>query len=256
MARHFQKQGTLIADLEAQIAAVGNALDGDLVFKLTPSAVSNNEVDGTWTRDVVITLEHTEGGIHTWYNGTITTGVAIADTSAAGTASIPSTTLVFVKGVCTVTVSGDDALWSKGIKQAETTVCVNAPTSDGNITATVTAAGMTNSPLDVVVAILDADTNVQVMAKIEAAFLLESDITDFFTLARQTNNMVLEAKLPAANDATMEIAYVDTGSTGATFDPSGNTTAGTIQETDTLTVAEATIAGATVVTKTSVETFV
>jgi hypothetical protein len=110
--------------------------------------------------------------------------------------------------------------------------------------------------LDVVVAILDADTNVQVMAKIEAAFLLESDITDFFTLFRQTNDMVLTARLPAANDATMEIAYVDTGSTGATFDPSGNTTAGTIQETDTLTVAEATIAGATVVTKTSVETFV
>ena len=59
----------------------------------------------------MITLETAAGDIHSWFDKSITTGVSIADDSTAGTATIPSTTLVIKNGKATVTVSGDAADW-------------------------------------------------------------------------------------------------------------------------------------------------
>ena len=53
----------------------------------------------------------------------------------------------------------------------------------------------------------------------------------------------------------MAVVFADTDTTSVVFGESADTTAGVAKETDTLTVAEATILGYTVSAATSVETF-
>lgn len=88
-----------------------SAMSGDLVFTVSPATVAPAPTSSAWTRTVTVTLETAAGADHIWFDKAITTGVSIADTSTAGTASIPSTTLTFVDGVATVVVSGDAADW-------------------------------------------------------------------------------------------------------------------------------------------------
>ena len=87
------------------------ALGGDIVFVLSPATVAPAPTSAAWTRNVFITVENAAGEVHEWFNEVITTGVAIANTSIAGTATIPSTTLTVVNGRVTVVVSGDAADW-------------------------------------------------------------------------------------------------------------------------------------------------
>ncbi len=61
---------------------------------------------------VTVMLKNASGDVHTWFNKAIATGVSIADTSALGTATIPSTTLTFTNGVATVVVSGSAHAWT------------------------------------------------------------------------------------------------------------------------------------------------
>ena len=118
--RHTELIGQINAEftrLDALVAAFNLALSGNLIFTVTPAEVaSDSNASGGWTRSVVISV--TNGGdadtVMTWFNKTIASGVAIADDSTAGTASIESTSLVFVDGVCTVEITGDDADWADG----------------------------------------------------------------------------------------------------------------------------------------------
>jgi len=87
------------------------AMAGDLVFVVTPATVAPVPRATAWTRTVTVYLKTAAGEIHTWFNKAITTGVSIADTSSAGTATIPATTLTFVEGKATVVVSGDAQAW-------------------------------------------------------------------------------------------------------------------------------------------------
>jgi len=87
------------------------ALSGDLVFVIAPATVASAATAAAWTRTVTITLKTAAAEVHSWFNRAIATGVAIADTSTAGTATIVSTTLTFVAGVATVVISGDAAAW-------------------------------------------------------------------------------------------------------------------------------------------------
>ncbi len=87
------------------------ALGGDILFVLSPATVAPSPTSAAFTRDVFITVENAAGEVHEWFNEVITTGVAIADTSTAGTATIPSTTLTVVDGRVTVVVSGDAQDW-------------------------------------------------------------------------------------------------------------------------------------------------
>ena len=56
-------------------------------------------------------METAGGQVHEWFNKDITSGVSIADTSSAGTASIASTTLSFTKGKATVVITGSAHSW-------------------------------------------------------------------------------------------------------------------------------------------------
>lgn len=87
------------------------ALAGDIVFKCTPATVAPAPRATAWTRTVYITLETADGKIHEWFNKDITTGVSIADTSSAGTATIPSTTLSFKQGKASVVITGSAHNW-------------------------------------------------------------------------------------------------------------------------------------------------
>lgn len=99
-------------ELRNEIVLRDKAMSGDMVFVATPATKSTTVTSSAWTRTVIIELQSAAGEVHTWFNKAITTGVSIADTSTAGTATIPSTTLTFVKGRATVVVSGDAQSWA------------------------------------------------------------------------------------------------------------------------------------------------
>lgn len=97
--------------LRDEVALRDKALAGDLVFVVTPATLSTPATSAVWSRTVVVELQTADGDVHTWYDKAITSGVSIADTSTAGTATIPSTTLTFAKGRATVVVSGNAQAW-------------------------------------------------------------------------------------------------------------------------------------------------
>jgi len=84
---------------------------GDLVFVVTPAITTRAATSALWARIVTIELKTAAGEVHEWFNKAIANGVSVDDTSTAGAASIPSTTLTFIKGVATVVVSGYAAAW-------------------------------------------------------------------------------------------------------------------------------------------------
>ena len=110
MSDILTKQGIQPA-IRKELALRDSALAGDLVWVVTPSTVAPVPTSEAWTRTVKIELQNASGDVHTWFSDAITSGVSIADTSTAGTASIPSTTLTVTNGVASVVVSVDEADW-------------------------------------------------------------------------------------------------------------------------------------------------
>jgi len=98
-------------ELRKELSLRDEALSGDMLFVVSPATVAPVPTAAAWTRTVTVELQTAGGKLHNWFNKAITTGVSIADTSTAGTASIPSTTLTFVNGIASVVVSGDVADW-------------------------------------------------------------------------------------------------------------------------------------------------
>lgn len=122
--------------LRDEIALRDKASSGDLVFVVSPATVTTTVTSSAWTRTVVIELQTAAGETHTWFDKAITSGVSIGDTSSAGTATIPSTTLTFTKGRATVVVSGNAVSWAN----AETdTLTVAAATILGYTVASKTS---------------------------------------------------------------------------------------------------------------------
>lgn len=116
---------------------------------------------------------------------------------------------------------------TSGVYQVETAVIVGTITLGGNMSVTVTAAGMTGSPKTLSVAVLLNDTASQVAAKVRTALEADEDVTAMFTVGGTGANVILTALQSAANDATLNIAYDNDTCTGLTPDASSNnTTAG------------------------------
>lgn len=129
-------------------------------------------------------------------------------------------------------IVGIDITATDGVKQVETAVVVEdvpGTLTQGNATVTVTAAGMTGSPQAVVVALATNDNEATVAGKFRTALAANANIASFFTVSGTGANVVLTAKVARANDATMNIAYADTTSSGLTDDATSNdTTAGVV----------------------------
>jgi len=132
------------------------------------------------------------------------------------------------------TESADNLLieYDNGTRQVETaTIHETVPGTliAGNMTCTVTAAGMVNSPKAVTVAVATNDTEAQVATKVRAALTADADVSAFFTVSGATTAVILTAKVAVANDGTMNIATADDTSVGiATTASSANTTAGVV----------------------------
>lgn len=114
--------------------------------------------------------------------------------------------------------------------QVITKVVTAAPSADGTITLTVTAAGMDNSPVAVEVELvaLTHTTQTLVAAAIRTALAANADIAAFFTVGGTGASVVLTALAAAADDATMDLSFVDTDTTGATMGATADTTAGAL----------------------------
>lgn len=122
----------------------------------------------------------------------------------------------------TVTNSND-----AGTVQIETATIVGTITGDGDASVVITAAGMTGSPITTAVAVLTDDTPTETAAKMAAELNLDSDITDLFHVASSGADLILTRLVPAANDATLNIAYDNDTCTGLTGDAtSADTQAG------------------------------
>lgn len=120
---------------------------------------------------------------------------------------------------------------SLAIRQVETLTVVGTVSGSGNINVTVTAVGMTGTPKTVGVAVTASDTAAIVARKIATALQADADIghptTGFFTVTHFGADVILIARDGAANDSTMNIAYVQTTATGLTnVATSANTTPG------------------------------
>jgi hypothetical protein len=113
------------------------------------------------------------------------------------------------------------------VAQVETIAVTGGATGAGDAVITVTAAGMTNSPKAVTVALAAGDNEAaEAAAKIRAALVADADVAAFFNVSGADANVILTAKAPAANDATLALALTDAGTTGITVGASGDTTAG------------------------------
>lgn len=116
-----------------------------------------------------------------------------------------------------------------GVQQVETATAATTATAGGNITVTVTAAGMTGSPKAVVVPILIGDTATVWAGKVRTALAADVDISGFFNIGGSTTAIVLTRRDAAADDTTINIAIADTDTTGITpVVTSANTTAGVV----------------------------
>jgi hypothetical protein len=113
------------------------------------------------------------------------------------------------------------------VRQVETATVVGTVSGSGNAEVVVTAAGMTNSPKTVSVAVLNLDTASVVAGKIRAALALDADVSAFFTVSGTGTAVVLTCIDYAANDATINIAIDNDTCTGlTTAATSANTVAG------------------------------
>jgi len=122
-----------------------------------------------------------------------------------------------------------DAQLNLGTPQVETAVVVVTAVTVGNSNWTLTASGMTGSPITTVVALANGDSADAVATKAAAGMNLNSNITDFFLVVANGPNVILTRLAAAANDVTMNLAYADDTSGGLTDDATSNaTTAGVV----------------------------
>jgi len=143
---------------------------------------------------------------------------------SASTLSIAQST-----GVCTATA------FVGGSAQVETATAAGTVTATGDASVIVTSAGMTGSPLTILVPVLNGDTPTVWAGKVRTALAANATIAARFTVYGTTTAIILQ-RLPvngngysiySANDATLNIALANGTSTGiTTASTSANTTAG------------------------------
>ena len=138
--------------------------------------------------------------------------------------------------------AGTPVHYVAGTAQVETTVIVGeiAESGGGNLLAVITAAGMTGSPVTINnIAVDELFTAVQNAAAVRAALIANANVghptTGFFTITGAGANVILTAKVAAANDATMNLRVTTgTAASGVNNPTSTNTTAGVARAYATL----------------------
>lgn len=111
-----------------------------------------------------------------------------------------------------------------GTQQVETATIVGTVTGDGDASVTVTADGLTGSPIVLAVAVLNTDTASVVAGKIRVALGANADIVAFATVGGTGADVSLTKILEEDNDATFNIAYDNGTCTGLTPDTTSTNT--------------------------------
>lgn len=163
-------------------------------------------------------------------------------------------------GATGVTASGIVATTAgvAGTKQVETILVTHVPSANGNLTWTVTKTGASWSPKVLTIPVLLADDSVEKVAvKIRAAMAADADIGAEFTLSGAAGNVIMTAKVPAADitGAGLSMALTAAGATAVTVGTSTDTTTGVLGvcqvDTVEITHAATTAAGSLTWTVTS-----
>ena len=150
---------------------------------------------------------------------------------------LAGTTTAATLNMTTGDAAGD--AWTVPVQQVETATAAGTVTGAGNAKATITAAGLTGSPLDVTFAVTD-ETAADWATLCRTALAANTDVAAMFEISGTTTSIVLTRKPLAsytlgpdtidtayANDATLNIALDNDTSTGiTTAATSTNTTAG------------------------------
>lgn len=264
-------------DFYDYMVAIEKALAGDLVLVLSPATLANSAAvinaaiaasdDDIYVRTIQVELQAADGTVHEWFTGTL--AAAVAETTAGNGASAiaaeaTSVSLENGKGSIDIEYTG---AWSGGTKQVETATCAGTVTTAGRAKCTVTCTNMPGSPLHVPFDVELGDEGSDIAAALRAALVdMESElvgpvINAWFDVSGEGASVVLTRKVPAANDADLNIAISDGEGEGAsvgvtTAASSANTTAGVAADTQTLTITGGTILGYTVTNKTSVDTLI
>ena len=127
------------------------------------------------------------------------------------------------------TATGIATIGTAPVSQVETATIVAASgaTSSGNLAVTVTAAGVTGSPLAIPVALVTGvDTTASLIAaKVRTALGANTALGVLYTVGGSGANITLTRKVAANNDATLKIA-VAAGLGVSAITESTNTTAG------------------------------
>lgn len=158
---------------------------------------------------------------------TATVGADPCTTSGDATVTVTAAGMENTPKAITVALIG-------GTLQVETATIVGTigAAGAGNVSVVVTSAIATGSPITTPVAVANDDTAAQVAGKIRTALGLVAAITTHYTVGGSDATVSLTAKVKAANDATLNIAYANGTASGLTEDAtSAHTTAGVASDT-------------------------
>lgn len=125
-----------------------------------------------------------------------------------------------------------------GYAQSEIFTVLTSGSASGDLTVTVTSAGMTGSPKTITVSVLSGDTTAEsVAAKIRTALTNDAAVGGKFTVSGATGTVILTAKTIAAFDSTLAMVFA-AGTSGATASASTDNTskATTIADTNKIGV--------------------
>lgn len=130
------------------------------------------------------------------------------------------------------TFTDDGSAYVPPVAQVETATAAGTITTSGNAVVTVTAAGLTGSPLAISVPVVTGDTAAVWAGKVRAALAAHAAIKAMFTVGGTSTAITLTRivnDVGYANDATLNIALADGTSAGITeAASSANTTAGAV----------------------------
>ena len=145
-------------------------------------------------------------------------------------------------GLTTVSNSANTVAGVAPVKQQEHIYVTGTIGTAGNATVVVTAEGIENSPITLLVPVASGDSAATVADKVNLALAESNDITNFFTISPTNGRYVrLTAKVADANDPTFNISIANDTCTGLTAIP--NSTVDYVGNPGTKQVETLTVAG-------------
>lgn len=164
------------------------------------------------------------------------TGADVVLTRAVAAANDATLNISISNGTCT------------GLTAAPTSVDTTAGVASGtgNASVTVTGAGISGSPVVVPVAVVAGDTAATWAGKVRTALTANAAVTSLYTVGGASTSITLTRTVPAANDATLNIALANDTCSGINeAATSTNTTAGVAPGTGnaSVTITSADIEG-------------